>query len=87
MTETKEARARSGLRKAFRRIAPEIDLDTIDPEAELREEADLDSVDAINLIVAIEEELGVDIPETDYDEIVTLEAMLRYVSDRLPEPT
>ena len=87
MTESKDACARSGLEKAFRRIAPEIDLDTIDPEAELREEADLDSVDAINLIVAIEEELGVDIPEADYDEIVTLEAMLRYVSDRLPEPT
>ena len=41
MSGSKEARARSGLRKVLCRIAPEIDLDTIDPSAYLREEADL----------------------------------------------
>ncbi len=85
MTDSPQVRARSGLRKAFRRIAPEIELDEIDPRADLREEADLDSVDAINLIVAIDEELGVEIPESDYDDVSTFETMIRYVADRLPE--
>ncbi len=87
MTDSKDTRALSGLRKVFHRIAPEIDLDAIDHHADLREEADLDSVDAINLIVAIHKDLGVDIPEADYGEVATFEAMLRYVAERLPEGT
>lgn len=83
MTDPREARARSGVRKAFRRVAPEIDIDRIDPRLDLREEADLDSVDAINLIVGIHEELGVDIPEGDYDEVATLGDMIRYVAERI----
>lgn len=84
MSDSTEARVRTGIQEAFRRIAPEIDLDTIDPAAELREEADLDSVDAINLIVLLDEKLGVEIPEADYDEIATLEGMIRYLEARLP---
>lgn len=84
MSDSTEARVRTGIQEAFRRIAPEIDLDTIDPAAALREEADLDSVDAINLIVLLDEKLGVEIPEADYDEIATLEGMIRYLEARVP---
>jgi acyl carrier protein len=84
VNDSTEARALAGIRAAFRRIAPEIDLDAIDPAADLREEADLDSVDAINLIVLLDERLGVEIPEADLDEIATLEGMIRYVASRLP---
>lgn len=84
MNDSRQARVRAGIREAFRRIAPEVDLDTIDPTAELREEADLDSVDALNLIVLLDEKLGVDIPESDYDRITTLEEMISYLEARLP---
>ncbi len=84
MNESREARVRAGIREAFRRIAPEVDLEAIDPGAELREEADLDSVDALNLIVLLDEKLGVEIPEADYDEIATLQGMTRYLVSRLP---
>jgi acyl carrier protein len=84
MNDDARGRARSGVRNAFHRIAPEIDLDAVDPGADLLDEVDLDSVDVANLVVAIHEELGVDIPERDYDEVATLEAMIGYVADRLP---
>ena len=84
MNDSRQARVRAGIREAFRRIALEVDLDTIDPTAELREAADLDSVDALNLIVLLDEKLGVDIPESDYDRITTLEEMISYLEARLP---
>ena len=83
MNETTEARVRAGVRDAFRQIAPEVDLDQLDPSAVIREEADLDSVDAINLIVLLDEILGVEIPEADYDGIATLNDMIRYLESRL----
>jgi acyl carrier protein len=84
MNESETSRIRAGLRDAFRQIAPEVDLEGIDPGGDLREEVDLDSVDAMNLIVLIDEILGVEIPEGDYDRITTLEGLIRYLQDRLP---
>jgi len=84
MTDARQDRVRDGIRDAFRRIAPEVDLASIDPNANLREEADLDSVDALNLIVLLDENLGVEIPESDYDQITTLEDMRRYLKARIP---
>ncbi len=85
MNESHQARVQAGIRDAFRRIAPEIDLDAIDPTANLRDEADLDSVDALNLIVLLDEKLGVEIPESDYGQIATLRDMARYLEARLSD--
>jgi len=82
MNPSPEAHVLSTLREAFHQIAPEVDFDRLDPRADLREEADLDSVDLVNLIVLIDAELGVDIPETDYGEVSTLENLTRYLVDR-----
>ncbi len=79
MNESDQTRVRAGIREAFRHIAPEVDLESIDPAANIREEADLDSVDAINLIVLLDKKLGVEIPESDYDQITTLQDMTRYL--------
>jgi acyl carrier protein len=82
MNPSPEVQVLSTLREAFHQIAPEVDFDRLDPGADLREEADLDSVDLVNLIVLIDAELGVDIPEIDYGEISTLENLTRYLVDR-----
>ncbi len=78
-----ETRVRAAIRDGFRQIAPEVDVDEVDPEADLREEVDLDSVDAINLMVHFHESLGVEIPESDYGKITTLDAMVGYLTGRL----
>ena len=64
-------------------IAPEIDLATIDPAADLREALDIDSMDFLNFITAIHHRLGVDIPELDYPKLVTLAGAIGYLKAKL----
>lgn len=63
-------------------IAPEAGTE-IDPDADLREQVDLDSMDILNLMIAIHEATGVDIPEADYPKLATLNAALAYLRDRI----
>lgn len=64
------------------RIAPEVDFDSIDPTADLRDQVDIDSMDFLNLVTALHERLGVDIPETDYPKLATLQGVLDYLARR-----
>lgn len=50
--------------------------------AALREQLDLDSMDALNFVVALHGALGVEIPETDYPKLVTLDACVEYLAAR-----
>jgi len=61
-------------------LAPEADLATLDGTRDLREQLDLDSMDFLNLVIALHQRLGVDIPEADYAELVTLDGALRYLA-------
>ena len=61
-------------------IAPEADLETLDPEADLREALDIDSMDMLNFVTAIHERLGIDIPELDYPKLNTLAGAVAYLS-------
>ena len=65
------------------RIAPEIDASKLDPNAELREELDIDSMDFLNLVTALAERLMIDIPETDYPKLATLSHAVDYLVQRL----
>jgi acyl carrier protein len=65
-------------------IAPEADLTRLDPRANLREELDIDSMDFLNLMVAIHKQLGVEVPEKDYAKVATLAGCVDYVAARLP---
>lgn len=71
--------ARTTLAEVFRRIAPGVDLAAIDPRAELRYELDIDSMDLLNAVIAIHERTGVEIPDTDYGEIETLDGFVEYL--------
>jgi acyl carrier protein len=64
-------------------IAPEIDPASIDPAADLREALDIDSLDFLNFITAIHQRLGVDIPEADYRELLTLDKAVAYLTAHL----
>ncbi len=64
------------------KIAPEIDMTTVDADGVIQEELDLDSIDFLNLVEAIHERTGIDIPESDYPQLSTLNAFARYVAAR-----
>ena len=71
--------ARQLLERLIGRIAPEVELDGIDPAEPLQDEADLDSMDFLNLVTALHEETGIDVPERDYRLISTIDGFVLYV--------
>ena len=51
--------------EALAEVAPEIDAGKLEGGVPLRDQLDLDSVDVLNFLVALEKRLGVSGPETD----------------------
>ena len=64
-------------------LAPEADFSHVDPSGSMREQLDLDSYDFLNLLVALHEQLGVDIPEADYAKVDALDKLLDYLVGKL----
>jgi acyl carrier protein len=63
-------------------IAPEANPASIKPDAPLREQVDLDSFDFLNVVIALHQRLGVEIPEADYQKLLTLNGMVEYLVRR-----
>ena len=64
------------------RIAPEADLAALPDSALLREELELDSMDFLHFATALHDALGVDIPESDYERIASLQGCVDYLAAR-----
>ena len=69
------------------RLAPEADLSTLYPHDDLREALQIDSFDFLNFLIALDQEVGVEIPEKDYGKVGTLAGLMDYLLARLPEPS
>jgi acyl carrier protein len=48
------------------------DLEEVTPEARFEEDLDADSLDLVEAVLALEEELGVDIPEEEMEDVKTV---------------
>jgi len=71
--------------EAIQEVAPEIELDDIDMDEDIREECDLDSMDFLNYLIALKKSTGISIAEGDYTLVNTFNKMLNYLSERLSE--
>lgn len=60
-------------------IAPEIEADEVPDDQDMREALELDSMDFLNLVIAVSKRTQVTIPEADYAKVLTLNAMISYV--------
>lgn len=67
------------VRSIIARVAPNADLDGLRGDENLRDELDLDSMDFLNILIAIAQELDVEIPERDYGAVRTLDGLIEYV--------
>jgi acyl carrier protein len=74
---------RKVVQEELNNIAPEADLASVDPAADLREALDIDSMDFLNFVTAIHHRLGIDIPEIDYPKLVTLDGAVKYLTAHL----
>ena len=81
--ETAEGRIRQVIQRALSDVAPEVDLDTIDPIKDLREQADIDSVGFMTFVIGLHRELNIEIPDADVSKLTTLKGCSKYLMDRL----
>jgi acyl carrier protein len=70
---------RDNILEILHRIAPEADLDGLDVNENIREALDIDSFDFLNVVIALHERFGVNIPESDYSQVATLKGMMEYL--------
>ena len=64
----------------LKRIAPE--LEDVAPARPLRDQVDLDSMDWLNFLVALNERLKIEIPEADYRKLGTLDQIVAYLATK-----
>jgi acyl carrier protein len=79
MTESEIERV---VREALCNVAPEVDIDTIDPAKELRDQIDIDSVDFLNFVIGLHKQLNIEIPDADVVKLTTLKGCVSYLMDR-----
>lgn len=70
---------RALVRQELAAIAPEADLDALDERADVRADLDLDSMDVLRFATALHERCGVDIPESDYNQITSVIGCIEYL--------
>ncbi|ASL25322.1 acyl carrier protein [Azotobacter chroococcum] len=78
-----DAQIRREVLEALQGIAPEVEAESLRGDRPLRDEVDLDSMDWLRFLAALHQRLGVNIPEADYQQLTSLDALLAYVGQRL----
>jgi acyl carrier protein len=59
-----------------------VDADAVTMEAKFKEDLGADSLDLFELVMAIEEEFGVEIPSSDLETIATVEDVVAYLQGK-----
>ena len=70
----------------FRRCATEVlsvEADAVTPEASFADDLDADSLDLVELVMALEEEFGVTVEEEELDDIETVGAAFAMIEAKL----
>ena len=63
-------------------VAPDVDPATVIPGVDFRDQFDFDSMDTLNFAIALNRELGVEVPETDYARLTSLDKCVEYLLPR-----
>ncbi len=62
-----------------------VEADKITPEAKFVEDLGADSLDVVELIMAFEEEFGIEIPDEDAEKIQTVGDVINYLKEKVGE--
>ena len=60
-----------------------IDIQEVKPEASFQEDLGADSLDVVELVMAMEEEFGLEIPESDAEKIKTVQDAINYIEGKV----
>jgi acyl carrier protein len=67
----------------LKKIAPDTEPSVLKPDENIRETLGIDSFDALQFIIALNEKLGIEIPEKDYGKTNTLRDLLPYIMNKI----
>ncbi|MHB1286271.1 MAG: acyl carrier protein [Leptospirales bacterium] len=60
-----------------------VEDDEVNPESHFVEDLGADSLDTVELVMALEEEFGIEIPDEDAEKIATVQNAIDYISERV----
>lgn len=63
--------------------APEFEAGELSPGQPLRDQIDLDSMDWLNFLIGLHRRLQVEIPEADYRQLTSIDAIVNYLAAKL----
>ncbi len=64
-------------------IAPEIESSDITDDENIQESLEIDSFDFLKILTGMYEQVGVEVPEADYEKVDTVNKMVEYFFKRL----
>ena len=73
---------RATILSALINVAPEIDNIDLDSDVSFRNQVDLDSIDYLQFVLALEKTFGTEIPDVDYPQLSSLNGALGYLKAR-----
>lgn len=59
-----------------------IDVEQIDAESRFKEDLNADSLDLFELVMALDDEYGIDIPTEDLEKLLTVQDVADYLKNR-----
>jgi acyl carrier protein len=60
-----------------------VEEEDITPESSFVEDLGADSLDTVELVMAFEEEFGIEIPDEDAEKILTVQNSIDYIKERM----
>ncbi len=64
-------------------IAPDEDFDGLKDEEKLRDQFDLDSMDFLDIVMELRKRYNIEVPESDYENLVTMTSCIDYLQPLL----
>ena len=58
-----------------------IDVDKIDMESDILEDFEADSLDIVDMVMSLEDEFGLEVPDEDVENLRTVGDVVRYVEE------
>ena len=66
-------------------IAPDEDVNSIKDDVTLREQMDLDSMDFLDIVMELRKRFNIEVPESDYLELVSMASCIQYLQPLLKD--
>ncbi|MCA2997289.1 MAG: acyl carrier protein [Rhodocyclaceae bacterium] len=75
-----EAEIRKNILEALAKVVPELEEQTLKSDKPVRDQLDMDSMDALNFMIGLHQTFEIEIPESAYAKLMTIDDCVRYVA-------